>query len=134
MSKQPTISLKLNFFKAYDKVSWILLFSAMRKLNISSTFIKWVKLLFINASAAVNLNGSPGESFKIERGVRQECPLAPYLFFIVGEALTHVIKKAIMNGRLRGITLPRGRRQQNISQYADDLSFMVRGEKNMWIS
>ena len=82
----------------------------MRKLNICSTFIKWVKLLFINASAAVNLNGSPGESFKIERRVRQGCPLVPYLFLIVGKVLTQGIKKAITEGKLRGITLPGGRR------------------------
>ena len=73
-SRQPTIFLKLDFSKAYDKFSWTFLFSTMRQLNISDTFIKWVKLLFVNASAAVNLNGNPGASFKIERGVRQGCP------------------------------------------------------------
>ena len=61
--------------------------------------------------------------------MRQGCPLAPYLFLIVGEVLTHIIKKAVAEGRLRGIYLPGGRKQQCISQYADDSSFMVRGEK-----
>ena len=77
----------------------------------------------------VNLNGNPGEKFKVERGVRQGCPLAPYIFLIVGEALTHTIKKAVKEGRLKGISLPGGIKQQCISQYADDSSFMVRGEK-----
>jgi hypothetical protein len=67
-------------------------------INISEKFIEWVKLLFTNASAAVNLNGSPGGNFKIERGVRQGCPLVPYLFLIVGEILTHMIKKAVAEG------------------------------------
>ena len=129
VSKQPTVFLKLDFSKAYDKVSWVFLFSAMRKLNISPIFIKWVKLLFINATAAVNLNGSARESFKIEYRVRQGCPLAPYIFLIVGKTLTQVIKKAITKGRLRGIILPGGKKQQSISQYVDDSSFMVRGEK-----
>ena len=86
-------------------------------------------MFFANASAAVNLNGSPGNNFKVERGVKQGCPLAPYLFLIVGEALTHVIKKAIKEKRLRGVTLPGGKKQQSIAQYVDDSSFMVRGEK-----
>ena len=107
-SRQPMVFLKLDFSKAYDKVSWTFLFSTMRQLNISATFIKWVKLLFVNASATVNLNGDSGANFKIERGVRQGCPLAPYLFLIIGEALTHTIKKAVEEGRLRGITLPGG--------------------------
>ena len=40
-------------------------------MGICEEFIRWVKLLFTNASAAVNLNGTPGSNFKIERGVRQ---------------------------------------------------------------
>ena len=54
--------------------------------------------------------------------------MAPYLFLIVGEALTHMIKKAVTEGRLRGITLLGENKQQNISQYADDSLFIVRGD------
>lgn len=69
-SKQPTVFLKLDFSKAYDKVSWHFLFHAMREINISEKFISWVKLLFENASAIVNLDGNQGDNFRIERGVR----------------------------------------------------------------
>jgi hypothetical protein len=51
------------------------------------------------------------------------------LVLIVGEILTHMIKKAVEEGRLRGVFLPRGKKQQYISQYADDSSFMVKGAK-----
>ena len=98
-------------------------------MGIDEKFIQWVKLLFGNASAAVSINGSPGRSFKVERGVRQGCPLAPYLFLIVGEALTHIIKKAVKEKKLRGVMLPGGKKQQCISQYADNSSFMVKGDK-----
>ena len=128
-SNQPSIFLKLDFSKAYDKVSWRFLFRAMKALNICEEFIEWVKLFFTNASTAVNLNGNPGGNFKIERGVRQGCPLAPYLFLIVGEILIHMIKRAVEEGRLKGVFLPGGKKQQCISQYADDSSFMVRGTK-----
>ena len=128
-SRQPTVFLKLDFSKAYDKVSWRFLFHVMHMMGIDARFIQWVKLLFGNASAAVNINGSPGSTFKVERGVWQGCPLAPYLFLIVGEALTHTIKKSVEEKRLKGVVLPGGKKQQCISQYADDSSFMVRGEK-----
>jgi hypothetical protein len=52
----------------------------MYKLNISGEFIKWVKLFFRNVSAAVNLNGSPWDNFKIEKRIRQGCPIVPYFF------------------------------------------------------
>jgi hypothetical protein len=47
----------------------------------------------------------------------------------MGEILTHMIKKAVAEGRLRDVFLPGGKKQQCISQYADDSSFMVRGVK-----
>ena len=78
---------------------------------------------------AVNLNSSPGNEFKIERGVRQGCLLAPYLFLIVGEVFTHLVKRAKAEGRIHGISLLGERRQQSIIQYADDYMFMIRGEK-----
>lgn len=49
---------------------------------------------------------------------------------IVGEALIHVFKKAVSKGRLKGVVLPGGKKQRYISQYADDSSFMIKGEKN----
>ena len=128
-SRQPTVFLKLDFSKAYDKVSWRFFFSTMSKMGMSEDFTRMVKILFYNATAMVNLNGSPTNSFKVEKGLRQGCPLPPYLFLIVGEALTQLITKVVSEGRLKGIILPRGKKQQSISQYADDFSFMIRGEK-----
>lgn len=130
VSRQPTVFLKIDFSKAYDKISWRFLFLAMKKMGMSEKFVEWVKLLFTRTSTAVNLNGSPGSQFKVERGVMQGCPLAPYIFLIVGEVLTHSIKKAVTEGRIRGISLPRGEKQQSIIQYADDSAFMMRGGKN----
>lgn len=57
-------------------------------------FIGWVKLLLQNATFAVNLNENLGESFNIEQGVHQGCPLVAYLFLIVGEVLAQITKKA----------------------------------------
>lgn len=80
-------------------------FHTMKVMHISENFIIWIKLLFENATAVVNFNAYPGNNFKIERGVRQRCPLAPYLYFIVGEILNHIIKMAVAEGRLRKIYL-----------------------------
>ena len=104
-SKQPTMLLKFDFSKAYDKVSWRFFFHAMQMIRIRAKFINYIKLFFHNATALVNLNGSPDNSFSIKRRIRQGCSLAPYLFLIVGEAFTHMIKKAVSEGRLRGIIL-----------------------------
>ena len=42
----------------------------MQRLGIGEEFTRWVKLLFGNASTAINLNGSLGNSIKIKRRIR----------------------------------------------------------------
>lgn len=49
-----------------------------------------------------------GRISKFDRGGWQRCPLDPYLYFllfifIIGEVLTHVIKKVGTEGRLQGV-------------------------------
>ena len=96
ISRQLSVFLKIDFAKAYVKVSWWFLFLAMSKIIMDEQFMGWVKLLFGSATAAINLYGQPGKKFKIERGVRQGYPLVPYLFLIVREVLTHLIKVAFV--------------------------------------
>jgi hypothetical protein len=67
----------------------------MQKMNISENFINKVKLFKKKATTVVNFNGNPSNNFKVERGIRQGCPIAPYLFLIVGEVLTHTNKRAV---------------------------------------
>ena len=42
-------------------------------------------------------------------------PICPYLFLIVGEVLTHMVKKTVEEGILRGVYLPGGETQHFIS-------------------
>ena len=42
ISRHPTVFLKLDFLKAYDKVSWKLFFNAMSMIGINEQYIRWV--------------------------------------------------------------------------------------------
>jgi hypothetical protein len=55
--------------------------------------------------------------------------LAPYLFFMIGEALNIATKWAMEMGNLQGIHLPEEVEQQLILQYADDTSYTLAGTK-----
>ena len=128
-SNQPLIFLKLDFSKAYNMVDWQCLFKIMEKLGFPQEFIKMVSLLFYNALACIKLNGEPSPYFPIQRGVRQGCPLAPYLFLIVAEVLNAMVSQEMRAERVQGINLPFEGRQQIIAQYADDTSFTLFGNK-----
>ena len=62
--RQPTYILKMNIFKACDKISWRFLFFVVEKMGI---VVEWVELFFINSLVAANLNGNPYNYFKIEK-------------------------------------------------------------------
>jgi hypothetical protein len=115
---QPLLFLKLDFSKAYDKVDLVFLFSALTRLGFPTSFVRMVRLLFQDAVARVNVNGKATQAFPIQQGVRQGCPLAPYLFLVIGEILNHAIKREVVRGRICGINLPGASEQQTIAQYA----------------
>jgi hypothetical protein len=128
-SNQPLVFLKLDFSKAFDTVDLLFLFNALSQFGFLEEFIGMMKLLFKDASASVKVNGSLTKSFDIERGVRQGCPMAPYLFLVVAEVMNAMIKMAASTGMVKGINLPGGAHQQVIAQYADDTSLTLQGEE-----
>jgi hypothetical protein len=125
------VFLKLDFSKAYDRVDLGFLFQTMESFGIPREFTHMTQLLFGGANACVSVNGKLTRKFPINQGVRQGCPLAPYLFLIIGEVLNLCIKAEVEVGRIRGITLPGALEQQTIAQYADDSSLTLRGEENI---
>jgi hypothetical protein len=71
--------LKLDFSKAYDIVDWSFMFEALVAFGFPREFVLMIKILFQDVGARVKVNGVLSESFTINRGVRQGCPVAPYL-------------------------------------------------------
>jgi uncharacterized coiled-coil protein SlyX len=105
-TNQPLLLLKMDFSKAYDRVDLRFLYAALVKFGFPAEFMSMVKLLFHQAEACVSINGRITKKFQHAQGVRQGCPLAPYLFLIVGEVLNLTLKKEVADGRIRGIRLP----------------------------
>jgi len=128
-SDQDLIFLKLDFTKAYDTVSWDFLFSVMRKIGIHDSFTHIVRMLLLDASASILINGQISSSFAIQRGVCQGCPLSPYLFLLVGEAFNMDAKEDQRLGKMQGIQLPESEDRQLLSQYVDDNRVSILGQE-----
>lgn len=101
-------------------------------MGIPQSFIQLTKLLFTDAEAVVCVNGVNTKKIPVRQGVRQGCPLAPYLFLVVGEALNAATKKMLVEGELAGIKLPEGSGEQIISQYDDDVNFTILAEERIF--
>ena len=54
-----------------------------------------------SASISVLVNGSPTSEFNPQRGLRQGDPLAPFLFDLVAEGLTGLMREAISQNKFR---------------------------------
>ncbi len=123
-SKQDLVLLLLDFEKAFDKIEWGFLFSALAKLGFSETWIRWVKTLYLEASSAIKVTGTTGPTFQLARSVRQGCPLAPYLFILATDVLGHML--ADPRYKVEGLTLPRGGLVRD-QTFADDTALYLQG-------
>jgi ribonuclease HI len=120
------LALKIDISKAYDKVEWSFLKGVLVRMGFSDTWVQWMMLCVssVNYSALVNFEKvgpiHPG------RGLRQGDPLSPYLFIMVAEGLTSLIKKAVASGDLHGVKICRGAPMVSHLLFADDCFIFCR--------
>ena len=93
VKKLPGILLSIDFEKAFDSLNWNYILSVLKELNFGDTFISYIKMIYNNIEATVINNGRTCNWFKLERGVRQGCPVSPYLFIISVEILANKIRQ-----------------------------------------
>ena len=109
----------------YDKAYWRFMFQFMEQLGMPNSFTHTIRFLFQDPVVLIKNNDQATKPSNLHRGVRQGCPLAPYLFVIIAEALNVVVKNALRIGHIEGICL-QCIAQQIICQYVDDMSSIVR--------
>jgi hypothetical protein len=82
---------------------------------------------------SVLVNGAPTGEINIQRGLKQGDPFAPFLFLIVAEGFSGVMRKAVELGRFKGFAVGRDPVLISHLQYADDT--LCIGEatvENLW--
>ena len=79
---------------------------------------------YVVCKSCIHNNGNLSSFFKIEKGVRQGCPLSPYLFIICIELLSNEVS---LNTDINGIKIGNIEIKQTL--FADDASFITDGTK-----
>ena len=115
---------KVDFEKAYDSVSWSFLDYMLDRMGFNPTWRKWIKACLQSATISILVNGSPTKEFVPTRGLRQGDPLAPFLFNIVAEGLTGMMRVATAKNLYRSFMVGKQSQPVNILQYADDTVFV----------
>ncbi|KAJ0859980.1 putative RNA-directed DNA polymerase [Helianthus annuus] len=122
--KRRGMFFKVDIKKAYDSVNWAFLDSIMQQMNFSSRWRTWVMATLRSAKASVLVNGSPTREFVCSRGLRQGDPLSPFLFVMVMEAQSGIMKVADSTGLFKGINISNEGPYLSHLIYADDVMFV----------
>ena len=101
--RKAEMALKLDMSKVYDCVEWVCLAKIMEKLGFDSRWRSLIMRCVTTVSYSFRINGKISNSIQPSRGLRQGDPLSPYLFLIVAEGLSALIKKSMEEGVLEGI-------------------------------
>jgi hypothetical protein len=95
------VVLKLDFRKAFDRVSWDCLLRILQVRGFDRKWRNWIHLLASTAKTTILLNHIPGPWIQIKGGIRQGDPLSPLLFLIVVDILQQTIQHFSREGALK---------------------------------
>jgi hypothetical protein len=105
--KRGLCAVKLDMHKAYDRVEWSFLEKIMSKLGFDQRWIKIIMACVSSVRYKVRFNSCEIDSFSPIRGLRQGDPLSPYLFLLVVEGLSCMLRGAKERGELEGVKVCR---------------------------
>jgi len=79
-----------------------------------------------SATISILVNGSPTKEFKPKRGLKQGDPMTPFLFLIVAEGLSGLVREAKKANLLKSVEMDIHRVQVDLLQFADDTLFFCK--------
>ncbi|XP_058725667.1 uncharacterized protein LOC131596956 [Vicia villosa] len=75
--KRNCVVLKVDFVKAYDRVSWSFLRYVLGRMGFGVRWMRWMEGCIFSNSMSVLINGSTTLDVKVEKRLRQGDPLSP---------------------------------------------------------
>lgn len=117
------MALKLDISKAYDKVEWSFFRHTMKRLDFSNKWINLVMDYITTSSFSVIINKATKGLIRSQRGLRQGCPLSPYLFLIYAEVFSNMLMQAEEKRLIHGLKFDRNLTDSHLLFTSDSLTF-----------
>ena len=118
--KEKGMLVKLDMANAFDRVNHSFLQAVLMKFGISEFFVSRLMECISHIWTSPLINGRPCIAFKSSRGLRQGCPLSPFLYVIMAETLSLHLEHKRKTKEITGVDIIRGTKGINHSLFADD--------------
>ena len=112
--------IKLDICNAFDTVNRSFLYRVLAAFGFSQEFINLIKACTENIWIAPMVNGRPADFFLATRGLRQGCPLSPFLYILMADSLSKKLTQEKQTGSIPGIRIVQGIAPVNHALFADD--------------
>ena len=80
--------IKLVMANAFDQVKHSFLFKVLLSFGFNSNFVNLIKACIEKPWIAPLVNGRPTSYFQASRGIRQGCPVSPFLYILMAASLS----------------------------------------------
>ncbi len=120
--------LFVDFYKAFDTVSRQFMFKVTESFGFGNRFLRAVKTLYKGSNSSIKVTNGTTPRFNISRGIRQGCPLSPFLFLLVTWVMATHIKRSNFQG-IRALG-----REFKSAQLADDTTIFLSNQNELGIA
>lgn len=122
--------MKIDISKGFDSVQWEFVLKGLEALGFPERFIHWIRLCITSPSFSVQVNGELAGYFQSKRGLRQGCPISPYLFVLCMNILSLKIDKAVVEKKFK---FHPGCSSLSLTHlcFADDLMVFVEDQRSL---
>ena len=107
--------LTIDIEKAFDSVNHYFLLAILEKYGFKKNFLRWIETLLNNQESCIINGGITTHYFTLNKGTCQGDPISVYLFVLVLEAVSCVIKS---NKNIKGLNI--FNHEVLYTAYADD--------------
>ncbi|KAG1346247.1 putative mitochondrial protein [Cocos nucifera] len=118
--------IRADMEKAYDRMSWKFIEVVLGHYGFHSTFIRWIMTCVTHPCFSVIVNGTPSDWFTSSGGLRQGCPLSPFLFILCSDMLSRSLQHLTETGGLRAYEPTNSGLSISHLMFADDLLLVAR--------
>eukprot|EP00253_Pinus_taeda_P001754 PITA_01754 len=118
--KEKGMLIKLDMVNVFDRVNRSFFIKVLLSFGFSLHFFHLIKYCIDNPWITPLVNGRPSNFFQARRGIRQGCPLSPFLYILMADSLSRKLTAEITAGSLPGLKPSSGVDPLNHALFADD--------------